>query len=283
MNLIRPKLALLLVASTLALPAHAAPGLLSKFVTQPATPAASAKATGTLSDVSNFSDGWWVPAESGWGINILQQGNSLVLLFYIFDDDKNPVWFRGVTSKTADGDFRGTVFLDTGTSYRDVNFGPIPSPSESVGQVRFQPTSLYDGVLTYTIGTTTASKTMTRIAFAPENFSAVHASSVAAKISSCGEKTGNMNGNLQTEAVVSGDSASMTLRSGDMTCVVSGPFTQRGKLGQIAGGTYSCTDGSQGAANVDGWESTGGSFSAIISTSSGTCTEWGQIAGVRSE
>lgn len=276
------RLVSLALAALLSLPASAAPGLLSKFVSTPAA-VAPAKASGGLTARSDFSDAWWVPSESGWGINILQQGSSLVLMFYIFDDSNQPVWYRAVTRQTSTGSYEGVIYRDAGTSYREVNFGPVQYPSVAVGQLRFQPTTLYDGVLTYTLGDTTASKTMTRIAFDGQDYSGVHASSVTAQISSCGDKAGSLSGNLQTELIVSGSSASMVLSSGAATCVISGPFRQRGRLGQIIDGSYSCSDGGEGTARVDGWDNTGGAFTAIVSTTSGACSEWGRIAGVRQD
>lgn len=263
-----------------AAPVAAAPGLLSKFVAQPVIVDPAKSLPGSLAQV-NQSDAWWVPAESGWGINVLQQGDALVLMFYVFDDDNLPVWFRGVTTRIADNDFRGTVYLDRGTSYREVQFGPIPQPSQAVGEVRFQPTSLYEAVLTYTIGSTTAAKALARLPFATGEYSGGHSSVVTARINACGEKSGDLSGAVQSEATLNNGYAQLTLSGAGTTCVINGPFRQRGRFGQIEGGTYSCADGSAGEARVDGWDTQGGSFSAIVTTASGSCTESGRIAGVR--
>lgn len=280
MNRVVRNLVLLGALSASVLPAAAAPGLLSKFVAQPVVVDPAKSVPGSPGQV-NQSDAWWVPAESGWGINVLQQGDALVLMFYVFDDDNLPVWFRGVTTRVAENDYRGTVYLDRGTSYREVQFGPIPQPSQAVGEVRFQPTSLYDAVLTYTIGSTTAAKALSRLPFAAGDYAGGHAAVVTARINACGEKSGDLSGAVQSEAALANGYAQLTLSGSGTTCVINGPFQQRGKFGQIAGGTYSCSDGSAGEASVDGWDTQGGSFSAIVTTASGSCTESGRIAGVR--
>lgn len=274
------QIALVTAVAACSLPALAAPGLLSKFVSTPAV-VEGGKAMWADAALINYSDAWWVPSENGWGVNALQQGDTLVLMFYVYDDDDLPVWFRGVTTKVADNDFRGTIYLDRGTSYREAQFGPIPMPSQAVGEVRFQASSLYDAVLTYTIGSTTAAKALTRLAFTSNDYGGGHATVVSASISACGDKSGELIGSLQSEASITNGHAQLTMSGQGTTCVINGPFSQRGKLGQISAGSYSCSDGSSGQASVDGWDTQGGSFSAIVTTSSGICAESGRIAGVR--
>lgn len=280
MNRIIRQLALLTACAACALPVAAAPGLLSKFVTQPIAVDGSKSLPGSAPLV-NYSDAWWVPSESGWGINALQQGDVLVLMFYVYDEDDMPVWYRGVTTKVAENDYKGTVYLDRGTSYREVQFGPVQYPSQAVGEVRFQATNMYDAILTYTVAGTTASKNLTRLPFGSRDYGGDHAAVVSARISACGEKSGDLSGSLRSEATVSNGSVQLALSGTGASCVISGQLRQRGRLGQVLGGSYSCSDGSAGQADVDAWDTQGGSFSAIVTTSSGSCTESGRIAGVR--
>jgi hypothetical protein len=283
MQSVTRKLAVLATSVAMTLPAYAAPGLLAKFVNSPMPAATTANAKISPNDpgIANYADAWWVPSESGWGVNLLQQGQALVLVFYIFDDDRQPVWYRGVTTAASDGTFQGVVYHDTGTSFREPVFGPVPETAEVVGQIRFAPTSIYDGQVSYTIGSTTVNKQLTRATFTPHQFAGEHMSVVTARINACGEKSGDLSGSMQTEASINNGSASITLISGPVACAITGPFRQRGRLGQVTGGTYTCSDGSTGQASVDAWDTQGATFSAFVTTSSGSCTETGRIAGAR--
>ncbi len=283
MNPATRMLAMIATCAGMALPVIASPGLLSKFVDFPVPAAASSKSAPSSNEpgLSNYADAWWVPTESGWGVNILQQGTSLILIFYIFDDDRQPVWYRGVTTQMSDGTYQGVIYFDTGTSFREVVFGPVPISARVVGEIRFVPSTLYDGLVSYTIGNTTASKQLTRAAFTPIDYAGKHMSIVNARINACGEKSGDLSGSMLTEASVSNGSASIVLSSGPTACAITGSFRQRGRLGQITGGSYSCSDGSSGLASVDAWDTQGATFSAFVTTSSGICTESGRIAGAR--
>ncbi len=41
---------------------------------------------------TNYQDLWWNPNESGWGIQIVQQSDTLFLTWFIYDGAGNPTW-----------------------------------------------------------------------------------------------------------------------------------------------------------------------------------------------
>jgi len=272
------------VLFALATSAHAqsASGLLSRFTSTPITAQSGAKFAQVDLERANYTDGWWVPSESGWGVSILQLGNSMALMFYIFDEDRQPVWYRGVATNASNpGRFEGQILLDTGTSYREPVFGPIPGAPTVVGTVSLTPTTLYDAQLSYTINGTTSTKQLTRISFSPERFDGVFSSVVTARINGC-QKNGDLSGAVLANATLNGSDLTLSLDTQNVqggSCVIGGTFVQKGRLGQVANGTYLCSDNTSGSVNIDGWETSNGSFSALITTSSGGCTESGRIVG----
>ena len=46
-----------------------------------------------LSHAANYSDIWWNPSESGWGVTIADHETQLVALWYTYDTDGSPMWF----------------------------------------------------------------------------------------------------------------------------------------------------------------------------------------------
>jgi len=72
-------------------------------------------ATTTAPTNINFTDLWWNPAESGWGINLAHQGNILFATLYTYDVDGTPMWlFMSNGDKQVDGSFAGGLYRATG-------------------------------------------------------------------------------------------------------------------------------------------------------------------------
>ena len=70
----------------------------------------------------NYNDLWWDPNESGWGVNVAQQGSTLFLTFFIYGADSKPTWVTGQLSKTGynmvgEPIFTGDIIVTTGPYY----------------------------------------------------------------------------------------------------------------------------------------------------------------------
>ena len=39
---------------------------------------------------TNYSDQWWIPAESGWGASVLQQNDVLFIDLFVYDTSTSP-------------------------------------------------------------------------------------------------------------------------------------------------------------------------------------------------
>jgi hypothetical protein len=50
----------------------------------------NARASTTTSEIT---DTWWNPAESGWGVNIILQNSVVFATFFVYDANRNPVWY----------------------------------------------------------------------------------------------------------------------------------------------------------------------------------------------
>ena len=271
------------VLFALATPAHAqsASGLLSRFTFSPVVAQGPnpAKFAQVDLDRANYTDGWWVPSESGWGVSILQLGNSMALMFYVFDETQKPVWYRGVASNSGNPSvFEGQMLYDRGTSYREPIFGPVSGAPEVVGTVSLRPVSLYDAVLSYTINGVTSTKQLVRISFSPERFDGTFSSVITARMNGC-DKNGDLMGGVVANASLEGSNIRLSMENLGGSCIIGGTFTQLGRLGKVSNGSYICSDNTSGTVNIDGWEVSNGSFSALITTSNGGCSESGRIVG----
>src|SRR5258705_9794022 len=106
----------------------------------------------------DYTDIYYIPAESGWGVNVVQSGtdfNYMFVTFFIYGPDNNkPTWNTAQLTKDAVGNnFNGTLFATTGTFYATVPWKPSDVTQAAVGTASFQPTSAYTAKLIYTVTT----------------------------------------------------------------------------------------------------------------------------------
>ncbi len=81
----------------------------------------------------NYSDVWWNPQESGWGLSIKQwSGDLLFAAWFVYDAAGNPTWYTlqpgGWTSMTS---YTGPIYRATGPSFA----GPFSPAMVAIAQV----------------------------------------------------------------------------------------------------------------------------------------------------
>ena len=68
-----------------------------------------------LEAATNYQDLWWnAPggSESGWGLNVTHQGDTLFVTWFTYDVDGSPLWLSATAQKTAARDVCGDVVPD---------------------------------------------------------------------------------------------------------------------------------------------------------------------------
>ncbi len=76
-----------------------------------------------LAAATNYQDLWWNPAESGWGINLTQQGSTIFAVWFTYDQSGNPLWLS-VTATPQGGAYAGTLYQASGPPFDAVPFNP---------------------------------------------------------------------------------------------------------------------------------------------------------------
>jgi hypothetical protein len=108
---------------------------------------------------------WWNPAESGWGLFTVDQGNYLATGWFTYDADGEPTWFLmpGVTVQ-SDGSYRGEVHRFTGVPLAQIA-GQAADPSTMIGTgtLRFESDKAMQ--FSYTVNGQTQNKSLTRFAY----------------------------------------------------------------------------------------------------------------------
>jgi hypothetical protein len=124
----------------------------------------SQQANTQTAPTNNVSAIWWVPTESGWGLNISEQGNTLVAGWYTYGDDNKALWLLAVLTKQANGSFSGDVSRYAGVAF-DKIAGNATTGNTKLGTATLTPNA--DGTMqfSYTVGTTNQTKKVERFLF----------------------------------------------------------------------------------------------------------------------
>ena len=201
------------------------------------TPAATA---------TDFTDIWFIPQESGWGVNVVQSDTFLFATFFIYGQDRSPTWYTA--SLTFDGTrYAGGLYRTEGSFWANP-WNPAEHPDAvQVGTASFQPgTDAYHATLAYTVdGVGSATKSIVRQTLTRIVLGGNYIGAQAGAYSNCA--TTSQNGpytdtfSLDVTHAVDG-SAVLTFTYGSgATCALSGALAQFGQLYDMPGATYTCT------------------------------------------
>jgi len=114
----------------------------------------------------NFTDHWYDPAETGWGLQITAQGNLQFGTWYTYGADGYPAWFTMLLSRQGQDIFSGDVYVNIGTVFSAINGQPASTGATQVGSATM---FYYDnryGALVYTFNEQTVVKPLQRLEFA---------------------------------------------------------------------------------------------------------------------
>jgi hypothetical protein len=113
---------------------------------------------------TNLQDLWWAaPAgsESGWGINLTQQGTTIFATWFTYDVNRDPLWYSVTAPQTAPSTFTGTLYRATGPAFNAVPFSADLVQRTPVGTATLSFTNGNSGTLAYQVadGANVASQT----------------------------------------------------------------------------------------------------------------------------
>jgi hypothetical protein len=102
-----------------------------------------------LTKATNFQDLWWAaPAgsESGWGINLTQQGTKIFATWFTYDANRDPLWLSALLTQTGQNTYSGALERTTGPAFKAVPFDTT--------MVHYSPSGT--AMITFTDGNTAA-------------------------------------------------------------------------------------------------------------------------------
>ena len=111
---------------------------------------------------------WWkAPAssESGWGLNIAQQGGTIFATWFTYDASGRAWWLSMTATGIGPNAYAGTLYATRGPPFSASPFDPARVQATSAGTATLTFSDDDTGLFTFTIGGLTRSKPITRQVF----------------------------------------------------------------------------------------------------------------------
>ena len=244
--------------------------------------AGTASATSYSTDQSDL---WFIPTESGWGIQLVQRGSTIFATMFVYDAAGKPIWYVATMSPTGDGiTWTGDLLVASqGPWFGNPAFDPAAVIGRKVGTMTWFGQLVNSGVLEYTVDGVAVTKNPIRQPVDNENYSGRFGFGQHSTRTGCSNT--NDNGIRESVGAVTinqtGTAVSLTVVNDD-TCTYAGTLRQSGQMGTISG-NYSCAGGDLGSFALFEVQVTpsaiGGRFSA--DSASGACHSTGWFGGAR--
>jgi hypothetical protein len=192
----------------------------------------------------DYTDIWWVPDESGWGANVIQQGDTMFVTLFVYDAGRNPLWFVAPqVTYQGGGVFTGQLFETSGTFYFQRPFVTGSVTTTAVGQLTFNASTATSAQLTYTIGGFAVTKDITRQTWRTDNLAGNYVGARQGTWSGCGPPLDGAVSSAANIGVSEQPSGQVQIRDvgKGYTCNYAGTHTQTGHFSEIVG-TGVCDD-----------------------------------------
>ena len=254
--------------------------------------AALALACAVPAHAGQYSDLWWNPAESGWGVNIVQQLDTAFVTLFVYGTDGKPTWYVApdtrVTAYSSSGLplFGGALYRTTGPWHGGV-FNPAQVTVIPVGQLSLEVLSLNRMRVRYSAdGADNVVKEVTRQTWDVPLLAANYAAQFILRQARPGDVPF---GTRQFQADVllhldAGDGQAF-IRVDDhlgIRCEYRGPYAQTGKLARVSG-TFTCSagDATEGSFELSELEVSEHGITGFLRTFAPGLNSFGRFAAAR--
>ena len=194
----------------------------------------------------DYSDIWWNPAESGWGVNIAQSDNFIFATFFVYGPNNLPIWYAGNLGADGNGNYTGGLYSTTGTYLGTVPYNPAQFVATQVGVATFSPTAPDTAVLSYNVGGVNVVKNIQRQTLTVIALGGKYSGGQVGAYSGASCNLGNYVDHFDVQVTQPGDGTAtfmFTYEDSGLNCTLSGTLHQKGMLYSIPNASYSCSDG----------------------------------------
>ncbi|HEY5310423.1 MAG TPA: hypothetical protein VIK97_18045 [Casimicrobiaceae bacterium] len=208
----------------------------------------------------DYTDIWYTPVESGWGVNFAQADNFIFATFFFYGADKKPTWYTGQLTWDGTSTFTGGLYATQGTYFASP-WNPADNPPATlVGTATFtpNPANNFQGTLVYTVnGVGTITKAIQRQTLTSIQLGGNYVGGETGGYSGC-TSSGDNSTYLDSYTLIvaqSGTSVSMTFSypatgTVTLTCALAGTLVQTGTIYGMTGASLRCSNNVNTTATV---------------------------------
>jgi hypothetical protein len=237
---------------------------------------------------TRFSDLWFNPSESGWGVNVVQQGEHAFVTLFVYGPDGEPRWYVASDARITLLSNPGALPVFEGDLYRARGpwhggpFDPAAVRVERVGRIYLEALAADRLRVSYSAEGTSATKEVRRQTFASSEHWGSYASQFVLRTSRPGEAPVSVN-RYSAEVVLQLDAGEGYMRTDDAAgnrCEYRGPYQQAGRLVNFTG-TFSCSADAAvaGTFEITDLEVTTNGFTGYLRKASAGLSQYGRISG----
>jgi hypothetical protein len=232
------------------------------------------------------SDLWFIPAESGWGMQLVQRGSVIFATLFVYGPSGAPTWYTATMDFTSNLTWTGTLYATTGPYFATVPFDPALVELTSVGTMTWAAQSVDTGTLTYVVNGTPIVKNVIRQTLVLDYFGGFYIGGLHEVVTECANPA--LNGTFDLPGTVdfvqSGTAVNIEIVFATTNCTYSGTLSESGQMGAVQTTAFTCNDGSSGTVSLAELQVTQsgltGTYSASYASPVG-CQIAGRIGGVR--
>jgi hypothetical protein len=186
----------------------------------------------------DYTDIWWNPNESGWGVNFIQSNQFIFATFFIYGPGNQPFWYTAQLTEQSNGTWTGPVYQTTGTYFANL-WNPAQSTVTQVGTASFAPNSAITGTLAYNVNAVSVTKSIQRQTLTAIPLGGNYQGTYESNFSNCNDPANNGPITYNSTWVVtqSGGNLTFDVQSND-PFTMTGPYAQTGTLFSMLNATY---------------------------------------------
>ena len=260
--------------------------LLSRFLAALAASLGFSLPASATSYGVDFTDLWYNASESGWGLNLIQQHETIFATLFVYGADNTARWFVASDMRGgANNSFTGQLFRTTGPAFSAPWTGGVQPTA--VGNMTVQFSGTGGGTLTYTVDGASVTKQIVRQTWRANEVTGSYEGGLSGTASNCRTSSDNGNFRIIGALVVATGTPNTTFRvdflqgnGATAVCTFVGPYVQAGRLGSITG-TFGCTGNSAGTFTLSEIDVTRNGINARFNGDDNFCTLSGFMGGVR--
>jgi hypothetical protein len=244
--------------------------------------AAPAYATSYSTDQSDL---YYIPAEEGWGIQLVQRGPDIFATLFVYGPTGDPTWYTATMLPTGTSfTWSGNLIATTGTYFGSV-WDPLSLTVNTVGTMTWTAPVVDNGTLTYVVNGVTVVKNVTRQTLVLDDYSGHFGGGYHRDFTGCANPALDVTSEVATTADVAQNGAAITIQATEpnRACTFTGTLSEAGQMGS-AQLSFTCTDGSAGSGTLDEMQVSVYAFSGSLAemyTNPPGCQATGWFGGYR--